>query len=399
MKSAIETYLKKRGIFRDITPPYPPVNTITSVVVIPAMCEYAYLPKTLTSLAACPAADAEKTLLVVVINRPESSVSEVEADNQATLDWLQKEGTRLLPNLRWIDATSPGNTLPDKGGVGLARRIGCDSVLKLLSQRQERDLNRLVIAHLDADTLVAEDYLTQLNALPAGRLAFTFSYSHLPAESAPAQAAIEGYELYLNYMHTGLRRAGSPYAFQTVGSAMASTAEMYCLAGGMPAKRQAGEDFYFLQECAKVGEVREAPMIRVFPSPRISLRVPFGTGPRLAEALDGGIAQTGPDPQAFQELEVVLRWMNTACEKRPKRVTGCLPDWVADVQALNKLDAVWGKLLRQCKSPEHLRREFNRWFDGLATIRFIRQRGERDRPPVPICDARDMLAKIPFASD
>ncbi|MDT8389246.1 MAG: hypothetical protein RRC34_01905 [Lentisphaeria bacterium] len=392
--ATIKKYLAKRGVFRDVIPADPPARPIASVVVIPAMREAAYVPATLASLAASPAAELEKTLVLVVVNRPVSSSRDVEADNQGTLDWLARDGAATLPDLRWVDATSPGRELPGHGGVGLARRIGCDSALKLLSQNESADLAPLILAHLDADTVAAEDYVTQLHRLPAGRLAFTFSYSHSPAESAAAQAAIDAYELYLTYMVTGLRRAGSPYAFQTVGSAMASTAEMYCLAGGMPVKRQAGEDFYFLQECAKVGNVIDAPKVRVFPSPRISRRVPFGTGPRMAEALEADVAQTAPDPQAFQELETFLRLLDTACVQRPPALTECLPDWVGSVEALNKLDVVWGKLSRQCKTADHLRREFDRWFDGLATIRFIRQRGERDRSPLPVHEAWETLTAL-----
>lgn len=398
MKPTIEKYLAKRGMFRDILSSPAPLPSIASVVVIPAMSESAFLPATLVSLAVCPAAELKKTLVMVVVNRSAASPPEVAIDNQATLDWLAGNGVSSLPNLRWIDATSPGHELPENGGVGLARRIGCDSALNLLRESQSADMDPLILAHLDADTLVAKDYLTQLHRLPGGRLAFTFTCEHLPAESAAAQAAIEAYELYLKYMVTGLRRGGSPYAFQTVGSAMASTAEAYCLAGGMPVKRQAGEDFYFLQECAKVGEVIDAPKVRVFPSPRISHRVPFGTGPRMAEALEGDVAETAPDPRAFQELETFLCLIDTACVNRPETLSDCLPDWVGDVDALNKLDAVWGKLSRQCKTADHLRREFNRWFDGLSTIRFVRQRGERVRPPLPVYGAWEQLEKTPFKS-
>jgi hypothetical protein len=63
----------------------------------------------------------------------------------------------------------------------------------------------------------------------------------------------------------------------TVGSAFAVTANAYIKRGGMN-RRQAGEEFYFLQELAYQGKIGEIKSKIVFPSARISERAPFGTG-------------------------------------------------------------------------------------------------------------------------
>lgn len=48
-------------------------------------------------------------------------------------------------------------------------------------------------------------------------------------------------------------------------------------------RRRASEDFYFLQALMRGGRLTELGSTRVLPSPRVSQRVPFGTG-RAIEA-------------------------------------------------------------------------------------------------------------------
>ena len=64
----------------------------------------------------------------------------------------------------------------------------------------------------------------------------------------------------------------------TIGSAFAVTANAYIKRGGMT-RSQAGEDFYFLQTLAQIGTVGEITTTKVYPSARLSDRIPFGTGP------------------------------------------------------------------------------------------------------------------------
>jgi hypothetical protein len=52
--------------------------------------------------------------------------------------------------------------------------------------------------------------------------------------------------------------------------------------------RQGGEDFYFLQKAVKMHPVHEVRTPIVFPSPRISNRVPFGTGPSVGQIVGKG---------------------------------------------------------------------------------------------------------------
>lgn len=83
-----------------------------------------------------------------------------------------------------------------------------------------------------------------------------------------------------------MKFTGYPNPIITIGSAFAVIAEAYVKRGGMN-RRQAGEDFYFLQHLAQIGTIGEITTTRVYPSARLSDRVPFGTGPVLQKWIDG----------------------------------------------------------------------------------------------------------------
>ncbi len=115
------------------------------------------------------------------------------------------------------------------------------------------------------------------------------------------------YELHLRYYFRGLAFSGFPYVFHTVGSAMGVKAFQYVKAGGMN-RRQAGEDFYFIQKLVPSGGYFNLNSTTVYPSPRPSFRVPFGTGASIARQTE----LEDPDfltynLQAFREMKVFFR--------------------------------------------------------------------------------------------
>ncbi len=217
--------------------------------------------------------------------------------------------------------------LPDKHfGAGLARKLVMDEAVRRLARAAElenRDdgQNRAqdkhpesgIIVSLDADTVVRRDYLRAVEEHfklhprasgcsisfehPLSRQEYTRLFS--PENfSSEAFEAVANYELHQRYYLLAVRYTDYPYAYHTVGSCFAVQAEAYCRAGGM-SRRQAGEDFYFIQKLAMQGGFTECRTTRVYPSPRPSDRVPFGTGPDIARQLDRSIDsdsyRTGPD--------------------------------------------------------------------------------------------------------
>jgi hypothetical protein len=355
----------------------------SGAVVIPALAEYENLFATLDSLAANPPELLARFLVLVVVNhRTDASFADRE-NNYRTLARLA-DGLPDLAHLEtaWVDAASPGLEMPAKGGgVGLARKIGLDLALTRLN----RSADRQVLICLDADTLVEPSYLPALvrhfRESAAGGAAIPFRHQH--GRSPEEQRAIDCYELFLRHYVLGLKLAGSPYAFHTVGSAMACTADAYVKTGGMNT-RAAGEDFYFLQHLLRTGGVAQVKGTVVHPSPRPSHRVPFGTGRSISRRLAGDDeAITFYRPDCFRILGSWLALMLQSLERdsaeilcKAAEVSIHLAGYLEEV----RFPAAWSGLRRNHRTPERLHRGFHDWFDGLKTMKLIHHLSAREFP-------------------
>lgn len=344
-------------------------------VVLPALAEEQALPDALRALAANPPELLAQFLILVVVNNRSSTAADFREENQRVLRRLAApDPSWATLRLAWVDAASPGLELPDKDGVGLARKIGFDLVLTHLDWSGDP-----LLVSLDADTLVQPDYLPALVAHfrdnPAGGAVIPFQHRRAPTPAA--QEAIDLYELYLRHYVLGLRLAGSPYAYASVGSALACRASAYVAAGGMN-RRTAGEDFYFLQHLAKTGGVAQVRGTLVHPAPRVSTRTPFGTGPSVA-ALQRGEAG-GVRFYSVHSFEVLRRWLESA------RVLGARPGEealagardlspvLADFLRRNAFAQVWERLrLQHQGAPARLTKAFHEWFDALKTRQLLFQ--------------------------
>jgi hypothetical protein len=345
----------------------------SAAVVIPALAERAHLFLTLESLARNPAELLARTLVLVVVNHRENADPADKADNLAVLDQLAAgEGVPRELCIGWVDGASPGRELPARGGgVGLARKIGFDLALGRLDWEVDPFL-----ASLDADTLVRSDYLPALAAhfrsTRAGGTVIPFC--HQPGTTPAGQSAIERYELFLRHYVLGLSLAGSPYAFHTVGSAMAFRAEPYARMGGMN-QRQGGEDFYFLQHLAKTAGVAPLSGTMVYPSSRPSGRVPFGTGPSVARLLAGeaGAVMFYP-PGCFRILGEWLALAAGGHQVSGEELLGGAKKLSPHLgQFLERIDLprVWDNLRRNHPGRHRLAAAFDGWFDGFRTLKLI----------------------------
>ncbi|TNF51373.1 MAG: hypothetical protein EP304_00640, partial [Deltaproteobacteria bacterium] len=282
--AAVQRYLDKRVAKGSWTVGGEENSSFTGVVVIPSLAEGDSLFATLQSLEANPAHWRGSFLVMVIVNHGEQACTEEKQQNLQDLTRLVEYSTESTLSLAWIDAASPGLEIPAKqAGVGFARKLAMDLALNCLDWQKEP-----LLVCLDADTLVEPNYLqtifTHFQRSPLG--AAVLPFCHQQAGDALQQAAIERYELFMRSYVYGLRLAGSPYAFNSVGSAIACRAEAYVRCGGMNS-RKAGEDFYFLQKLAKTDGVDQMTGTRVFPEPRVSSRVPFGTGRSVGRLLEG----------------------------------------------------------------------------------------------------------------
>lgn len=343
-------------------------------VVIPSLAENELLFSTLCSLARNPKDILSRYLTLVVVNHRHNASASYKLNNRETLERLSAAGSFLEDlQLGWVDAASPGRELPAKtGGVGLARKIGLDLALTRLDYQQGSPL----LISLDADTLCRPDYLPAIirhfrnSKFPGAVIPFCHQQGDTPEEDR----AIRRYELFLRAYVLGLARAGSPYAFHTVGSAMACTADAYVRIGGMKL-RAAGEDFYFLEHLAKLGGIARVAGTVVYPSARASNRVPFGTGRSMSRLLakeDGVVLFY--QPKCFQ---ILANWLDLvaqnvgidgkAIQSKAENISIHLADY------LNKIifETYWDKLRKNFHSPSLLLKGFHGWFDALKTMKLI----------------------------
>ncbi len=390
---------------------------IDTVVVIPALAESGHIFKTLAGLSENPRTELSRTLVVCVINNGDADVVSADTciDNQHTLKTLRHliDDGEHVPNsgqsvsfdrirqsglrVAYIDASSPGLEMPGKSaGVGFARKIGMDLALEIFNY--EKDCPKLIFC-LDADTLVEPDYLSAVRDFFEKEKATTsvIAFAHQDAESADEQAAICCYEIFLRYYVLGLRWAGSPYAFHSIGSTMVCTAGGYATVRGMN-KRRAGEDFYFLDKLAKIGSVGRITATTVHPSSRPSSRVPFGTGKRIISFTEGeGSYYSLYNPRSFAVLKEWLEYMSscrdTGLETILARAAGMHPSLEVFLRA-RRFGEVWPRIVTNSGDEAHLSSHFSRWFDGFETFKLIRHLTNNDCPPVDMFDALRQLMEM-----
>ena len=153
-------------------------------------------------------------------------------------------------------------------------------------------------------------------------------------------------------------------------------------AGGFSARRQAGEDFYFCMELAKTGAIREIQKTMVFPSARISRRVPFGTGKRMAEAtLDGRKPPLSYDFRVFVCLREFLTAVSTYTDEGAPRIFAELTNHsTREFLESRGFPNIWGRFRRQYKTEDAMLTAFHRWFDGFVTLKYIHRLTEKEWP-------------------
>lgn len=375
----IQEHLLSEGPFED-------------VVVIPALDEEASLPGLLSSLKCSAASVSSKfpALLILVLNSSvESSTAEQTQANERVLRSMEPGSLKIGPHLYFargplkilvLNRTSEGYQLPAQGGVGLARKIGCDLALWLWHQKS---LIQNRIFSTDADAELPENYFLDGPQFKSTDSAAIFDFHH-----HPQHPAISAYENYLRYYVNGLKAAGSPYAFHSIGSCFAFSPRAYAAVRGFP-KKEAGEDFYFLNKMAKVGSILSHTQIQIKLSSRFSKRTPFGTGQRIrqwAETLENSHQPLVNHPEVFIRLKELLDFLKGLSQQRSDRISALGASQLAFLSSLN-FEAQLRDFMLHYKTEAALSKALMDWFDGFQTLKFIHFLRERDLPDLPLDQA------------
>jgi len=335
-------------------------------------------------------------LLALIINQPDSLASTDSSNahlwrklidgtvEQQSLGNLQ---LRRIPHttsaLLLVDRFSANLLIPAKQGVGLARKIGADIALSLIDSGH---ITHPWIYTSDADAHLPSNYFTALdNDISVRRqtqsAAAIYPFEHQCDDTPVGQATL----LYEQRMHQyvdGLDSAGSPYAFQTIGSTIAVSAGHYAQVRGFP-KRSGGEDFYLLNKLAKTGAINKLQVPTIIIEARQSDRVPFGTGPAISKLLlekNLNEANIFYHPQIFIELKA---WLDAM----PTSQTNDLEDLnlsTTSLAALKEIGTIKGiKAARKIAiSAQTYSKHMNTWFDAFKTLKFIHYLQENDYPSI-----------------
>ncbi len=295
-------------------------------------------------------AQAQGALVIVIVNARASANDGVRERNAA----LVAAGKHAALDRVWLYE----RTLPEKQGVGLARKIGCDIALALWHKGR---LRSPMIMTTDADADLPPDYVAR--AAGEGTLLFPFTHRLVPGHERVMQL----YEMSLHYYVRGLAAAGSEWAFQTLGSTIAIDARLYAQVRGFPC-REAAEDFYLIAKAAKLAPVRQLDGRPLILAGRASDRVPFGTGAALRKLNSEQFTLYAPE--IFTHLKEWQRALADYIERGewPKLSALVESATVDSVAALPKLT----------NARERYRRA-RETFDAFRTLKFVH--ALRDRIP------------------
>jgi hypothetical protein len=206
------------------------------------------------------------------------------------------------------------------------------------------------------------------------------------------------YELHLRYYLQALAYTGFPYVFHTVGSALAVKADAYVKAGGMN-RRMAGEDFYFIQKLVPAGGYFNLNSTTVFPSPRPSFRVPFGTGASIEKlSIDGSETFLSYNILAFKELRVLFSEIDSLFTRNTQDLSSfyaSLPAGLKVFISKEELIAKISEIKNNTSSLPAFRKRFFGWFNMFSIVKFLNivHAYQYKKKPVEI-SASELLASI-----
>ncbi|MEO6190564.1 MAG: hypothetical protein ABIO44_09665 [Saprospiraceae bacterium] len=285
----MSSYLEKRALYPrliDISP----LEDVSMILIIP--CYHEENPILALESLMKTTSISSSIEIILILNYP-YKYAKLERDfhikqHHEILNWIDNNKREKIS----IHCPSPIELESNHTGVGLARKIGMDE-----AARRYNFLNKTdgIIINFDADCLCHQDYFMEIEKyfkLEKSKSCIGIGFVHVIDElNINESKAIIDYELHLRYYIQAQKQINYPFAFHILGSCFAVRAVSYCEQGGMN-QRQAGEDFYFMHKFSVINELDEIKKVLVYPSARVSDRVPFGTGKAISQYLETGFQKT-----------------------------------------------------------------------------------------------------------
>ena len=366
-----------------------PASDTQLIIVIPCLNEPDIL-KTLESLWQCdrPSHPAE---IMISINHSADAPEEIQAYNADTFESIREwakthEDSKLSFHPLWYP-----DIKPKIAGVGTARKVGMDEAVYRF---YEIGNPKGIIACLDADCTVAPNYLSALEQHfqkhpDTSGCSIYFEHPLSGDEREAVYNAITDFELYLRYYKNAFWWTGFPYAYHTIGSVMAVPCDVYQKVGGMN-KQKAGEDFYFLEKVIYQGNFTELNETCVYPSPRKSLRVPFGTGQAVTDFIE--YEQTTLmvfNPKSYEDFKAFIEAVPHLHQQSGQKstITAQFPESIRNFLAQYDFDYHLNEALAHASNQSIFLKRFFHWFNAFMALKYIHFARDHYYPNLPVEDA------------
>ncbi len=389
------TYFEKH-LFRPVRLQEKPAGDLSLIVVIPCHNE-PNVVATLNSLNDCSSCTGTVEV-IIALNGAANSSGAIKSQNensfQEIISWQANQRGRRFRLFVLRDEDLPSR----HAGVGLARKIGMDEAAWRLESIGKKDG---VIVCLDADCVVEPNYLSAIEKYflnhPLAKAASIYFEHPLDISDTTLREGIINYEIHLRYYIQGLKYAGYPFACHAIGSGMCVRSNVYQRAGGMN-RRKAGEDFYFLHKIIPLGGFGTINNTTVYPSPRISDRVPFGTGRAMKEWADNPAGFTTYNIRIFDDLKIFMESVSSyykASGEEARKSTEMLPlpvrSFLESAGFLEKIEEVNA---HTAGMKTFMPRWFN-WMDGFRMLKMIHYMRNHFYPDMRVEEAaNELLARL-----
>lgn len=280
---------------------------------------------------------------------------------------------------------------PKISGVGYARKTIMDRAAEECYHSQST-----WISGLDADCSIDENYISSLDHYFDSRpniQGASIKFEH-PYSDPKTDLHIHYYESHLRYLKLALQWAQFPFYYHTVGSSMVVRASTYKKVGGMNHKK-AGEDFYFLQKIMPhgYGEINDTC---IFPSSRMSDRVPFGTGRAMGSMINDDHWIKPYPILAFRHLRVLMEHIQNLFQT-PLKTHFFWPEQI-DPFCKNYFEnkgfeKSWNSISDHSKTSESRNKKFLNQLSGNSVVLYLNQERERNSANIDLFQEINQLFK------
>ncbi|MEN8249232.1 MAG: glycosyltransferase [Bacteroidota bacterium] len=379
MNTYFERYAYPEILFTD-----EPDQSLSISVVIPCFNEPDITP-TLNSLNNCTSVPGVE--VIIIVNEPDNCNEEIRKQNLVTIQEIEKWRAQTDTNFKLLVHHLVARK--KDAGVGLARKVGMDEA----ARRFETVKNpKGVICCFDADATCEPNYLVSIQhhfVMPAKRPhGASIYYEHDIDDEIPLMSnGIIQYELHLRYYSHALAYTGFPYPFQTVGSSMVVRSDIYQKIGGMN-KRKAGEDFYFLHRVMPTGNYINIKDTVIYPSARISDRVPFGTGKAMQKWQEENPEEYYTyNLHSFTDLKQLFSKRNdffSSTKETTDALISSMPESIQSFLQDEAFESIIVRLKKQSTNLVNFEKNWFHFFDGFKVLKFLHFARDHYHPNKPV---------------